>query len=320
MKAIIAYGQKRVKLAQSHPKPAPGPGEVLVKIVASPIQPSDFLNICGGFPNTRFPITPGRDYSGTVVEPESSSWHGKTVYGTSGPDLSITRDGTHAEYVVVPESALAATPNNLSLTQASMVGTPWTTAFMVLIRTQVMKGETVLVTGAGGNVGASVVQLAKSSIFGCSVLTAGRGDKYDVDVTKDPDMNSATQGSGVDVVIDTTGDLKLAHAGLKILNQRGRLGIISTGSSHGSTDVNVTVDFKTLYRKENVIVGCNSFEHSMEECAEWLKQIAAAFELGELIPLEDNGPKVSKIGLDGVEAAYGDLAKGSRQLFLINIE
>lgn len=322
MKAIVAHGAKRVEFVQSHPKPNPGPDEVLIRVAASPIQPSDFLNISGGFPNTEFPIIPGRDYSGTVVEPESSIWHGRTVYGTSGPDLSITRNGTHAEYVVVPETALASTPKNLSLLQASLVGTPWTTAYMLLSRTQAKQGETVLVTGAGGNVGSAVVQLAKSSLFACNVLSAGRGEKYDVDVTKDPEMKSvgeAIQGAGVDVAIDTTGDLSLAYAGLKVLNKRGRLGIISTGSSHGGTNSTVPVDFKTLYRLEHAIVGCNSFNHSMEECADWLTKIAGGFEAGELTPSVSDGPRINKIRLDEVDNAYAEIAKGSRQLFLISI-
>lgn len=320
MKANIAEGGKKVEFEASHPRPTLHPGNVLVKVAASPILPSDFLNISGGFPNTTFPIVPGRDYAGVVVEPSSSSWHGKKVYGTSGPDLSITRDGTHAEYVAVPEDALAEAPSNISLEQASMIGTPWTTAWMTLDRARAKNGETVLVTGAGGNVGSAVVQLARSRLWGCRVLTAGRGDKYDVDVTTDPDFSTAkdkTHSRGPDIVVDTTGDLKLASVGLRILNKRGRLSIITTGASRGSTETDVRVDFKDLYRLEHSIVGCNSFEHSMQEMAGWLAGLAKGFESGELTAPSAEGPKIKKIGLEGVKEAYGEIAGGSRQTFLI---
>lgn len=320
MKANIAHGGKVVEFDPARQKPTPKAGEVLVKVAASPIQPSDFLNVSGGFPNTAFPIVPGRDYAGVVVEPQSSPWHGRSVYGTSGPDLGITRDGTQAEFVVIPEDTLAVAPSNLDLIQASMIGTPWTTAWLALLRANAQKGETVLVTGASGKVGSAVIQLAKSSLWGCKVLAAGRGEKYDVDIAKNPDLITAkehTNGVGPDVVIDTTGNLELAYAGLKILNIRGRLCIISTGSSRGGQDNNVSIDFKELYRTEHSIVGCNSFEHSMRETSTWLTQMAKGFELGELTPPITEGPKITRIGLEGVKDAYSEIAKGSRQLFLI---
>ena len=320
MKANIAYGSKKVEFDNSRAKPTLQNGEVLIKVVASPIQPSDLLNISGGFPTTKFPIVCGRDYSGTVIEPESSSWYGKKVYGTSGPTLSILRDGTHAEFVALPESALAEIPQNLSLAQASLVGTPWTTAWMTLTRSAAQKGETIVVTGAGGNVGSAVVQLAKSSLWGCKVLTAGRGEKYEVDLLRFPDLSIAktlTEGRGPDIVIDTTGDLKLAAAGLQVLAKRGRLTIITTGASRGSTETTVTVDLKDLYRLEHSIVGCNSLEHSIEETASWLTQIAKGFEAGELTPPQAEGGRIKNITLEEVASAFSEMAGGSRSVYLI---
>ena len=322
MKAVVATGSKQVDFVADRPEPTLKDGEVLVRVAASPIQPSDFLNISGAFPQTKFPIIAGRDYSGIVVKPESSSWYGKKVYGTSGTQLSILRDGVQAEFVAIPEDALAEAPNNLDLLQASMIGTPWTTAFMTLHRARAKQGEVVLVTGAGGNVGSAVAMLAKSRLFGCKVLTAGRGDKYDVDVTTDPELSTAkvkTDGRGPDVVIDTTGDLKLAYAALRVTNKGGRLSIITTGSSRGSTTTDVSVDFLELYRLERCIIGCNSLGHSLQETAQWLSKIKTAFEAGDLTAPTTDGPKITKIDLEGVADAFREIGNGSRQTFLIEV-
>lgn len=323
MKANIAVGGKKVEFEADRPMPSLKDGEVLVKVMASPIQPSDFLNISGGFPNTRFPSVAGRDYAGVVVQPSSSSWHGKKVYGTSGADLSITRDGTHAEFVALPESGLAEAPKSMDLVQASLVGTPWTTAWLTLDRARAKKGETVLVLGASGKVGSAVVELAKSSLWGCKVLTAGRSDKFDVNTTQTPDLSTAkelTSGKGPDVVVDCAGDLKLASARLNILAKRGRLSIITTGASRGSTETTVTVDFKNLYRLEHSIVGCNSFEHSFEENAAWLTELAQGFDSGDLTAPVADGPRIKKISFDGVKDAYSELGNGSKSVFLVVTE
>lgn len=215
-----------LQFSSSQPDPELHENDLLVKVVASPIQPSDLLNVQGNFPHTTFPRIPGRDFAGVVVRPTSSPWHGKSVYGTSGPELGFTCDGAHAEFVAVREDAVAEVPQGMDCKQASVMGVPWTTAYVSLSRVHVKNGETVLVIGAGGAVGGAVVQLAKSSLFRCRVFTAGRGDKYDVDTTKHPDLkviNGLASGNGPDVIVDTTGDLKLVAAGLGQLNKGGRL-------------------------------------------------------------------------------------------------
>ena len=62
---------------------------------------------------------------------------------------------------------------------------------------------------------------------------------------------------------------------------------------------------------EHVIIGCNSFEHSMQEMAGFLQQMASGFESGELSAPKPNGPRIKKIGLEGVKNAYEQMANGS---------
>ena len=163
---ITVQSRKTILKFGSQPEPDFQENHLIVKVAASPIQPSDLVNTQGNFASTTFPRIPGRDFAGVVVQPTSSPWHGKSVYGTSGPVLGFTCDGAHAEFVRVSEDAVAELPQNMNLKQASVIGVPWTTAFIALTRADAKEGETVLVFGAGGAVGGAVVQLARSSLFG----------------------------------------------------------------------------------------------------------------------------------------------------------
>lgn len=127
------------KFEQNYPQPTPQDGDILVKLACSPIQPSDFLNTRGGFPSTTFPRISGRDFAGTVVS--ESPLQGKRVHGTSGRSLSFTVDGAHAEYVVVLADAVVEIPSALTMKQASVLGTPWSTAWLALTSARAKKGR-----------------------------------------------------------------------------------------------------------------------------------------------------------------------------------
>lgn len=232
MKAIVISSvlqgdKKHMSLSlEERPQPTPQPGQLVVQVAVSPLQPSDLLNTQGNFSLTTFPRIPGRDFAGTVIAPVDSKWHGKTVAGTSGPVLGFTRDGTHAEFVVVDEEGVVEVPAVLDVRRVGLSGTPWTTAYLALSRATPTQNETVLVLGASGQVGNAVSQLVKSSLFSCRLLTAGRGQKYDVDSAADPNLAAVlklTDGRGPNIVIDTTGDITLQAAGIRNLSDRGRL-------------------------------------------------------------------------------------------------
>src|SRR5271163_1658821 len=91
--------------------PEPGAGEAVVQVKAAAINPSDIGNVAGRFKSTTLPRTPGRDFAGTVVA--GNRHKGEEVWG-SAPELGIRRDGSHAEYVVVPTETLSVRPNSLS--------------------------------------------------------------------------------------------------------------------------------------------------------------------------------------------------------------
>ena len=81
------------------PNPKPAQGEVLIQIKAAGINPSDVKNVAGHF-KSPVPRVPGRDYAGIVVSGDAEK--GMEVWG-SGAGFGVTRDGPHAEYILVPK-------------------------------------------------------------------------------------------------------------------------------------------------------------------------------------------------------------------------
>ena len=285
------------------PKPSIGPGELLVKIRASFVQPADVLNSKGGFSITTFPRTLGKDFAGTVVE-GSDAWKGRDVYGTSGSTFSFTEDGAQAEFAVLKESAAAPKPSNLSFAQAASVGTPFTTGLTTLLRARTKPTDVVLVLGATGSVGSSVMQIAQS--MGCKTISVGRHGT-DVNSTEDPELQRAkelTGGKGPDVAVDTVGDFALTKAAFNVLAPKGRFSII-TAPRQGSTEL--PIDILALYRRQIELIGCNTASPSQEEMAQEMKELALSFESGKLKAPEESTMTI--IGIDQAADAYSGKVK-----------
>jgi NADPH:quinone reductase-like Zn-dependent oxidoreductase len=290
----------------SVPKPSPKEGNVIVKIHASAIQPSDILNIKGLFPYTTFPRIPGRDFSGVVTE-GPAELVGQEVYGTSGNVLSFTEDGAHAEFISVPIGAVAPKPKTLSWAQAATIGVPYTTASLALKKAGVKSGDTVLVLGANGAVGGAAAQLAAS--LGAKVLRGVRGDKGDVDTSGDPTLSALdelTEKKGVDVVIDTVGQPPLTAAAAKKLGRGGRLAFITAPRSGDTT---LGIEMLDFYRLEKTLIGVNTLLYGVEDFVAEMKNMTPKFDEGSLtgpkegewneVPLSDGVASYEKAGQRG---------------------
>lgn len=136
---------KSVLKVSSIPIPELPSSHCLVQVRASAINPSDLGNVEGRFEATTLPRTPGRDFAGTIVKgpPESI---GKKVWGTGGTN-GFDRDGSHAEYLVVPSDGVEEMPSNLSFAQAAACGVGFLTAGAMLDKAKPIKGDFVLVLG-----------------------------------------------------------------------------------------------------------------------------------------------------------------------------
>ncbi|MBY0405074.1 MAG: zinc-binding alcohol dehydrogenase family protein [Cyanobacteria bacterium] len=264
------------------------PGEVLVEVHAASINPSDVKNIEGAMEGTSLPRTPGRDFAGVVIQgPEA--WLGKSVWGTGG-DLGFSRDGTHAQYLLIPEAALAEKPNRLTMAEASAVGVNYMAAWLGLERVGLNENDIVAVIGASGGVGSAVTQIAKwkkATVIGIDrTLTPGNDPN-----TSQPDLRLSsqqddlqnqllafTQGKGASIVFDTVGG-PMFETALGLLGHQGRhIAIASNGSRK------VTFDLIDFYHQEVTLYGVDTRKLDVTASAEILRHLEKGFESGSLKP------------------------------------
>ena len=133
MKAVYIqqHGHIEDLRVTDRPEPRVNPGQVLVQIEAAGINPSDIASAEGRFPEAVLPRIIGRDFAGRIVR-GADEFIGAEVWGTGG-DLGITRDGTHAEYIAVPEEAVTRRPTNLAVEEAAIAGVPFVAAFSAVV-------------------------------------------------------------------------------------------------------------------------------------------------------------------------------------------
>jgi NADPH:quinone reductase and related Zn-dependent oxidoreductases len=219
MKALIvetACGPFRVV---ELPKPVPGPGQVLVKIHASGVNPLDTKIWAGAAGHARHPLPAilGLDLAGTVeaVSEGVAFRTGDEVYGMTGGVGGV--QGSLAEYAAVDSRLVAKKPANLSMREAAALPLVTITAWEGMMdRVHVTEGETALVIGGAGGVGHIALQLARARgavTFGTSssedaaYLRALNATPVDRSVPVEHYVRDLTDGIGFDVVYDCVGAL-----------------------------------------------------------------------------------------------------------------
>jgi NADPH:quinone reductase-like Zn-dependent oxidoreductase len=208
MKAVVVhqYGGPEVLKFEEYPDPVPGPGEVLVRVAATSVNPIDYKRRAGltkDFYPIRFPGLIGVDIAGTVVK------IGAGVDGFSvGDQVFAMAENTYAELCVVKAASLAKVPKGLDLIQAAALPLATTTGNQLISATGIRAGQTVLVIGAAGNVGRSAVFTAKQRgatvIAGILKKQVGEAKTVGADeVVSTDDDTSIANLPMLDIVADT---------------------------------------------------------------------------------------------------------------------
>ena len=303
-------------IAQAQPQP--GPGEVVIQVLAAAVNPSDVKATLGIMPHAVFPRTPGRDFAGQVVD-GPAHLKGLQVWG-SGGDIGITRNGSHARYMVLPEAAVREIPKGISMEEAGAVGVPFVTACEGYSRAGGVKaGQTVVVLGANGKVGQAAVQIAARA--GAKVIAVQRQDALEgfactqVEVINsthtDPleRIMALTGGKGADLVFNTVdkvywdvGHAAMAHGATQIF-------IIAT---KGQT---VAFDLFKFYRGMHNFVGIDTLALDCVRSCELLAELKPGFEDGSLKPFPVEAADM--IDLPNAYSAYKAVLAGAKNRMVL---
>jgi NADPH2:quinone reductase len=279
------FGAPDVLVVREVPRPRPGAGEVLVRVVASGTNPVDAkLRQAGEWAQIELPAVIGYDASGTVeaVGPGVTDFaRGDEVWLT--PEIFGNRHGSYAEYLVASAGIVGHKPAALSHEQAAAVplagGTAWEA---VVRRLAVRPGETVLIHAGAGGVGSFAVQFAQR--LGARVLaTAGAasqdtlrelGADVALDYAADDVFAAAAEengGAGVDAVLDLVGGDTIARS-VSVTRPFGRL----------ATILGAQGDLTEAYLKNQTLYGVFLTRERAR-----LDEMAPVFERGQVTPLVD---------------------------------
>jgi NADPH:quinone reductase-like Zn-dependent oxidoreductase len=307
VKAVVIreHGSYDKLLLEEMPAPEPREGEVRVRIRAAALNHLDTW-VRRGIEGFKFPlpIIPGCDGAGTTDAGEDvvlSPGLGHPLdkdYGILGE----TRDGTCAEFIVVPRENVLPKPARLSWEEAAAWPLTFLTAWAMLTRrAQVQAGEWVLVHAAGSGVGVACVQMAKM-LGARGIGTASSEEKRrrvlglgaDAAIPYE-DFARAARGiagkAGVDVVVDHVGPATW-EGSVSVLRRGGRL--VTCG---GTTGHEIKFDLRHLFFKSLSFLG------STMGTPEELRTVLGHVEAGRLKPVVD-----SVFRLDEIRKAHARLA------------
>jgi NADPH:quinone reductase len=223
MQAVVlnAFGEpmRRADIA----RPVAGPGQVLVRIKASGVNPLDIKIAAGQAAHARtvLPAILGLDLAGVVESVGAGVTafkSGDEVYGMVGGIAGV--QGSLAEFAAVDADLLAIKPSTISMREAAALPLVFITAWEGLLdRARLTAGKSVLVHGGAGGVGHVAVQIAVA--FGARVFATGSPGKKEViesygataidytSTTVEQYVDQHTGGEGFDVVYDTVGGATL---------------------------------------------------------------------------------------------------------------
>jgi NADPH:quinone reductase len=289
MKAIVIhrYGPPDVLTYEEAPDPQPRAGEIRIRVHAATVNRVLDVSLRAGKEGARgpvLPLIPGVDCAGVVdaMGQGVTRWRkgmrvaaagvmpldicdedGEGYRGPTGM-MGIKRPGGFAELVAVPACAAIALPDALDFHHAAVVMRHVPTAWNLLFNVAELKaGETVLIMGAGGNLGSIGIQIAKNVIGAKVIAAAGSDERAEIGRALGADcainynardlhaeVMAFTGGKGVDVLYDNIANPKVLPQAFRAIGFDGRL--VTAGAHAGP---NVSIDFAHLYHKRITIKG-----------------------------------------------------------------
>jgi NADPH:quinone reductase-like Zn-dependent oxidoreductase len=216
--------------------PNPAVGEIIVDVAAASVNAADWKFRSGHYARhsqTKFPLIPGRDFSGLVSALGSGIDDlkvGDAVFGV----LEAGKEGTYAEKLATKAAIVAKKPQALSHIQAAAVALTGLTAVNAIADTlKLQRGETILIQGGAGGVAGFAIQFAKHLGARVITTTSAANRDYVLDLGADQVIDYNAQDftgvvSGCDAVFDTVGG-EVAEKSFAVLKPGGRAAFIASG-------------------------------------------------------------------------------------------
>jgi NADPH2:quinone reductase len=289
--------------------PAPRAGQVLVRIMASGVNPLDLKIRAGAAEHARhaLPAILGIDLAGVVdaVGPGVTTFRvGDEVYGMTGGVGGV--QGSLAEYAAVDADLLALKPSHFTMREAASLPLVFITAWEGLVdRAHMSAGQTVLVQGGAGGVGSIAIQIARA--FNATVFATGAASRASVieqlgatpiDHTKmqvEDYVAAFTSGRGFDVVYDTAGGASL-DASFKAISRFGHVVSALGWGTHALAPLSFRAGtYSGVFTLLPLLTGEGKAHHG-----EILREATRLAEAGMIKPLVE--PR--DFGLKDIEAAH----------------
>ncbi|XEC93366.1 NAD(P)-dependent alcohol dehydrogenase [Paenibacillus tarimensis] len=288
------FGLNNIGLAE-RPVPAPGPGEVLIKMRAVSLNSRD-LGVIDGiyYPDLKLPLIPISDGVGEVAAIGehtkrfqvgdrvsgifSQQWiSGEPMAGWLEGVLGGPLDGMLAEYAVLNEEGLVRVPDHLTDEEAAALPCAGVTAWQaVVVEGKVKTGDTVLVQGTGG---VSLFALQFAKLQGASVIVTSSSDEklerakqlgadFGINYRQTPDWDHAvhaiTNGRGADLVVDLGGAYTLNHS-IAAVRFGGQVSLIGVLSGASVERFNLIPVFQKKARLQGINVGNRDMFEAMNQ-------------------------------------------------------
>jgi NADPH2:quinone reductase len=265
----------------------PGHKQVLIRVKAAGVNPTDTYTRAGMSRKPSLPYTPGIDAAGIV----ESVGEGVTGVGVGARVyVSGTISGAYAEEALCEEHQVHPLPEKISFAQGAAINIPYATAYRALFQlAKATPGETVLIHGATGGVGIAATQLARAA--GMRVIGTGGTEKGRTLVIEQgahhvldhrapgylDQIQALTQGRGVDVVLEMLANMNL-DMDLKVLAMGGRVVVIG---SRGR----IEIDPRDTMIRDASILGMLLFNAAQEEASSIHAALHAGLENETLRPV-----------------------------------
>lgn len=285
---VHQFGGPEVLKLDTAADPAPGEGQVVVRVRAAGVNPVETYVRAGKYAALpELPFTPGSDAAG-VIEAVGAGVAGfragERVY-TAG-----TLSGAYAELTLANAASVHRLPDNASFAQGAALGVPYATAYRALFqRARARAGETLLVHGGTGGVGLAAIQLAVAA--GMHVvatggsndgrkLAAAQGAERVLDHHREgylDELMQATDGRGADVILEMLANANLGRD-LTVLAQAGRVVVIG---SRGPVEINP----RDLMGRDAAILGMILWKTPADELASIHAGLYGGLASGALKPV-----------------------------------